>query len=386
LVVCKTPMAKSITKRTLAGFRSTRVNAQYYKDLIKNISEKPTAVVNTFRDGKHFWKINNNENMKIDAVVGNPPYQVNIGEKKDNYGMLIFNKFIDISLQMEPYYISMVFPSRWFTGGRGLDEFRNRMLNDDRIKFIKDFVDSTDLFPTTDISGGINYMLWAKNYHGLCDFTGVHKGMVTQMMRKLNQFETFVRRNDALSIIEKIIARKGHTMSETVSGQTPFGFISSFKGKILPFKDSLSLYGSNNSITYVSRSEVEKNTSLIDKFKVIFTKAAPGGGSSDKNGMYLLLTSLQILKPMEICTQTFLVGNSMDTYDEAYNCMNYLKCKFTRFLILQSMTSQDLSPERFRFVPLQDFTKPWTDEKLYKKYNLTNEEIQFIESMIKPME
>ena len=111
-----------------------------------------------------------------------------------------------------------------------------------------------------------------------------------------------------------------------------------------------------------------------------------GGGSSDKNGMYLLLTSLQILKPMEICTQTFLVGNSMDTYDEAYNCMNYLKCKFTRFLILQSMTSQDLSPERFRFVPLQDFTKPWTDEELYKKYNLTNEEIQFIESMIKPME
>lgn len=280
----------------------------------------------------------------------------------------------------------MIFPSRWFTGGRGLDEFRNKMLNDDRIRLIKDFVDSTDLFPTADISGGINYILWDKSYHGLCDFTGIHKERITQMMRKLNQFETFVRRNDALSIIEKIIARKEHTMSETVSGQTPFGFISSFKGKILPFQDSLSLYGSNNSITYVSRSEVEKNQSLIDKFKVIFTKAAPGGGSSDKNGMYLLLTSLQILKPMEICTQTFLVGNTLDTYEEAYNCMNYLKCKFTRFLILQSMTSQDLSPDRFRFVPLQDFSKPWTDAELYAKYGLTDDEIAFIESMIKPME
>ena len=386
LVVCKTPMAKSITKRTLAGFRNTRVNAQYYKDLIQNISEKPTAVVNTFKDGKHFWKINNNENMKLDAIVGNPPYQVNVGEKKDNYGMLIFNKFVEISIQMKPNYVSMIFPSRWFTGGRGLDDFRNSMLNDDRIKQITDFVDSTDLFPTTDISGGINYILWDKSYHGLCDFTGVHKGRVTKMQRQLNQFETFVRRNNALPIIEKILAFGEHSMSECVSGQTPFGFITTFKGRSNTFEDSIALYGSNGSITYVSRKEVGKNKELIDKYKVIFTMAAPGGGNSDKNGMYLLLCSLQILCPKEICTQTFLVGDSFDSKEEAINCMNYLKCKFTRFLILQSMTSQHLSPERFRFVPLQDFSKPWTDEELYKKYKLTDEEIQFIESMIKPME
>ena len=386
LVVCKTPMAKSITKRTLAGFRSTKVNAQYYPNLIENISEKPEAVVNTFRDGKHFWKISQNDYMKLDAIVGNPPYQVNVGEKKDNYGMLIFNKFVDISIQMKPCYVSMIFPSRWFTGGRGLDEFRNNMLNDDRIKIITDFVDSTDLFPTADISGGINYILWDKSYHGLCDFTGVHKGKITRMKRKLNQFETFVRRNNALPIIEKVLSFGEHSMSETVSGQTPFGFITSFKGKPNPFEDSLTLYGSNGSISYVSRKDVERNRDLIDKYKVIFTKAAPGGGSSDRNGMYLLLSSLQIIRPKEVCTQTFLFGNTFNKYDEAIYCMNYLKCKFTRFLILQSMTSQDLSPERFRFVPLQDFSKPWTDEELYKKYNLTAEEIQFIESMIKPME
>lgn len=386
LVVCKTPMAKSITRRTLAGFRDTRVNAQYYPNLIQNISERPEAVVNTFRDDKHFWKINDKTNMKLDAIVGNPPYQVNVGEKKDNYGMLIFHKFVGISIQMKPSYVSMIFPSRWFTGGRGLDEFRSTMLNDDRIRHITDFVDSTDLFPTADISGGINYILWDKKYHGLCDFTGIHKGRVTRMERQLNQFETFVRRNDALSIIEKIIGKSERFMSETVSGQTPFGFITTFKGKSEPFNDSIALYGSNGSITYVSRSEVEKNSQIIDKFKVIFTKAAPGGGSSDRNGMYLLLSSLQIIQPKEVCTQTFLVGDSFERYDEAVNCMNYLKCKLTRFLILQSMTSQDLSPERFRFVPLQDFTRPWTDADLYVKYNLTADEISFIESMIKPME
>ena len=206
------------------------------------------------------------------------------------------------------------------------------------------------------------------------------------MMRQLNQFDTFVRRNDALSIIEKIIAKGEPTMADTVSGQTPFGFITTFKGKQNPFDGSISLYGSNGSITYVSKDDVEKNRELIDKYKVIFTKAAPGGGGSDKNGMYLLLSSLQIIKPDEVCTQTFLVGDAFNNREEAKNCMNYLKCKFIRFLILQSMTSQDLSPERFRFVPLQDFTRPWTDADLYAKYHLTDEEIQFIESMIKPMD
>ena len=386
LVVCKTPMARSITKRTLAGFRNTKVNAQYYPNLIKNISECPEAVVNTFRDGKRFWKINQDTNMKLDAIVGNPPYQVNVGDKKDNYGMLIFNKIVAISIQMKPNYVSMIFPSRWFTGGRGLDEFRNAMLNDDRIRQITDFVDSTDLFPTADISGGINYILWDKTYHGLCDFTGIHKGKVTRMKRQLNQFETFVRRNDALSIIEKVIGKGERSMSETVSGQTPFGFITTFKGNSKPFDDSIALYGSNGSVTFVSRNEVEKNRELIDRYKVIFTMAAPGGGSSDRNGMYLLLSSLQIIRPKEVCTQTFLVGASFVSNEDAINCMNYLKCKFTRFLILQSMTSQHLSPERFRFVPLQDFTRPWTDADLYAKYGLTDEEIAFIESMIRPME
>ena len=386
LVVCKTPMARSITKRTLAGFRNTRVNVQYYPDLIQNISERPEAVVNTLRDGKHFWKINQDTNMKLDAIVGNPPYQVNVGEKKDNYGMLIFNKFVDISIQMKPNYMSMIFPSRWFTGGRGLDEFRSKMLNDNRLRKISDFLDARELFPTADIAGGINYILWDKSYHGLCDFTGNHKGKITRKERNLNQFGVFIRRNDALPIIEKVKMKHERTMAETVSGQTPFGFITTFKGRPQPFDNSLALYGSNGTITYVSTDEVERNKDWIEKYKVIFTMAAPGGGGSDKNGMYLLLSSSQILNPKEVCTQTFLVGDTFNNYVEAENCLHYLRCRFTRFLILQTMTSQHLSPERFQFVPLQDFTRPWTDADLYAKYKLTDEEIQFIESMIKPMD
>ena len=386
LVVCKTPMARSITKRTLAGFRDTTVNARYYKNLIENISEKPAVVINTFKDGKRFWGINNDENMTIDAIIGNPPYQVNVGTNKDNYGMLIFQKFVTIAKLMNPNYVSMIFLSRWFTGGRGLDEFRKEMLNDDRLRTIVDFVDSTDCFPTVDIAGGINYILWDKKYHGLCDFTSIHKGNVSKAMRKLNEYETFIRRNGALNIVRKVVSRKGAMMSETVSGQTPFGFITTFKGKPNPFEGSIKLLGSNGTVTYVSSSEVTKNNKWIDCFKVIFTKASPGGGSSDKNGQYPLLSSSQVLKPYEVCTQTFLVGYITKNQEAAINCLHYLRTRFVRFLILQTMTSQDLSPEKFIFVPLQDFSRSWIDKDLYDKYDLSEEEIHFIESTIKPME
>jgi hypothetical protein len=154
LVVCKTPMARSITRRTLAGFRDVRVNAQYFKDLIQNISERPEAVVNTFRDGKRFWKINQNEYMKLDAIVGNPPYQVMDGGT-DRGAVPVYQHFVEIAKLCRPHYISMIMPARWYAGGRGLDEFRATMLTDKRIQFLFDFETSKDLFPTVDIAGGL---------------------------------------------------------------------------------------------------------------------------------------------------------------------------------------------------------------------------------------
>ena len=386
LVVCKTPMAKSITKRTLAGFRDTKVNAQYYPNLIENITERPEAVVNTFRDGKHFWKINENTSMKLDAIVGNPPYQVNVGEKKDNYGILIFNKFVDISIQMKPEYVSMVFPSRWFTGGRCLDDFRNRMLNDDRIRIIKDYLDAKELFPTADIAGGINYILWDKTYHGLCSYTCIHLGQTSTALRNLNEYSTFVRRNGALAIIKKISKVTNETIESYVSTQTPFGFVTTYRGNENSFDGALSLYSSGG-ISYVKRDEVKRNVQWIEKYKVIFSKATcEHAGTPDSTGRYRVFSTMKILKPNEICTQSYLVGGVFNSIEESVNYLSYLKTCFVRFLILQLLSTQDISAEKFQFVPLQDFTKFWTDEELYKKYKLTDEEIAFIESIIKPME
>lgn len=386
LVVCKTPMAKSITKRTLAGFRNTKVNAQYYPNLIENISECPEAVVNTFRDGKRFWKINQDTNMKIDAIVGNPPYQVNVGEKKDNYGILIFNKFVSISIKMKPNYVSMIFPSRWFTGGRGLDEFRSMMLNDDRIRLIRDFLDAKDLFPTADIAGGINYMLWDKTYHGLCNYGCTHLGSTSYEDRKLNEYTTFIRRNAALDIIKKISKDSKENIESFVSTQTPFGFVTTFRGSSSYFEGALPLLSSGG-ISYVKRDEVKRNPQWIDSYKVIFSKATcEHAGTPDKTGRYRVFSTMKILKPKEICTQSYLVGGVFGSLEEANNYLSYLKTCFVRFLILQLISTQDISAEKFRFVPLQDFTHPWTDADLYAKYGLTGDEIAFIESMIKPME
>ena len=386
LVVCKTPMAKSITKRTLAGFRNTRVNAQYYPNLIENITERPEAVVNTFRDGKHFWKINQDEHMKLDAIVGNPPYQVNIGEKKENYGILIFNKFVDISIKIKPSYVSMIFPSRWFTGGRGLDEFRTTMLNDDRIRMIRDFLDAKDLFPTADIAGGINYILWDKTYHGLCYYGCTHMGNTSFESRKLNEYSSFIRRNAALEIIKKISNKSDETIENMVSTQTPFGFVTTYRGSTKPFEGALSLYSSGG-ISFVRRGDVKRNSQWIDSYKVIFSKATcEHAGTPDKTGRFRVFSTMRILKPMEICTQSYLVGGVFESAEESNNYLSYLKTSFVRFLVLQLISTQDISAEKFHFVPLQDFTRPWTDEELYAKYGLTDEEIQFIESMIKPME
>jgi hypothetical protein len=386
LVVCNTPMAKSITKRTLAGFRDVRVNAQYYPDLINNVKENPTVVVNTFRNGKTYWKINNEENMKIDAVVGNPPYQVNVGEKKENYGILIFNKFVELSILLNPDYVSLIFPSRWFNGGRGLDEFRNNMLNDTRIKKIRDFIDSKDIFPNADIAGGINYLLWDKNYNGLCNYMFSHSGKNTIKERKLNEYPVFIRRNDALNIIRKIENFKEDTIEKFISPQTPFGFVTTYRGRKEKFLNSLSLYTSGG-ISYVDVKDVKRNIQWVSKYKVIFSKATcEHAGTPDKTGRYRVFSTMKILKPLEVCSQSYLIGGVFDTKEETENYLTYLKTRFVRFLILQLISTQDISADKFRFVPIQDFSKPWTDIELYKKYNLSDDEIAYIESMIKPME
>ena len=388
LVVCKTPMAKSITKRTLAGFRDTRVNAQYYKNLIENISERPEAVVNTFRDGKHFWKINNNPNMKLDAIVGNPPYQVitHSGVKGDQ-ATPIYNVFVSFAKKLKPKYISMITPARWYNGGMGLNSYRDEMLKDRRLEIICDFQNAKDCFPSTNISGGICFFLWNENYIGKCDFIN-HIGDITiSLHRQLDEFPVFIRDNRSIEIIEKIKLMAKNQLSNIVSPIMPYGLPSYARGETMPSDaNRYKLYASNG-VTYIKRENITQRLEVADKYKIALGQLISGHlGEFDENGQTKVFSSIFIMHSGEVCTASYLSIGAFNSLEECNYAFRYLKTKFVRFLVLQTLTSMHITRSSFSFVPLQDFTKSWTDEELYTKYGLTDEEIQFIESMIKPME
>ena len=386
LVVCKTPMAKSITKRTLAGFRNTKVNAQYYKNLIENISERPEAVINTFRDGKHFWKINDNTNMKLDAIVGNPPYQVMDGGGTGSSAIPVYQKFMALAKKIKPFYISMIMPAKWYTGGKGLDDFREEMLNDKRIAFIADFDDSRELFPTADIAGGICYIGWNSSYKGLCTFVSIKAGIRTCQTRDLSDSSIFIREIGALKIIDKIKTYRETNMSSVVYSRNPFGFTSNWEGSPNPFPNSLHMFTSKG-WTYVDKNDVTSNVDIIGKWKTMMSKTgAEHAGQSDSNGKKRVVSRIAVLSPNEICSESYLILSAFDNREEAENLVIYMKSKFARFLLSTILLTQNIAKDKFQLVPLQDFSKPWTDAELYAKYGLTDEEISFIESMIKPME
>lgn len=322
---------------------------------------------------------------------------MNIGEKKDNYGIPLYNQFVDIARQMRPQFITMITPSRWFTGGRGLDQFRQSMLGDTHIRAIFDYVDSKDCFPTVDISGGVSYFLWDAKHKTTCQFTNHFGGNANTLPRKLDEFNIFVRNNGALSLIHKVKAMSKTMLNAQISPQTPFGFVSTYRGTAQPdTAPTAVMLKSSGEPSYVLRDDIKKNQQWIDLHKVIFSKATcEHAGTPDRNGQYRVLSALAILQPQCVCTQSYLVAGAYPTAQEAENLLTYLKTKFVRYLILQTITSQDLSPEKFMFVPLQNFTAAsdinWSaaieeiDKQLYEKYGVDEAERSLIENTIKEM-
>lgn len=396
LVVCKTPMAKSITKRTLAGFRPVRVNAQYYKDLIKNISERPEAVVNTFRDGKHFWKINNDTNMKLDAIVGNPPYQLTGGSGGSNDSP-IYQLFCNISMDLKPNYSSFIIPSRWFSAGRDflLGDFRKRMITCGNIAYLNNTTNSRLLFPTVEIKGGVCYYLYDKNHKGNCHYVYNNNGDTAIQNVVLDRFDILIRDPRIANIVERVYSQTKREnvvgVDTIISGDTPFGIPTNVMDSAKnPFKvydketnehDVIVYYLEKNKRqkAFVSKKDIKKNSQDVDKDKVFLPKASGSG-----NDPYVLGEPI-ISQKHSVCSQTFIYA-AFDNIEEAKNFVSYIKTKFVRILIASIKLTQDCLSGVFRFVPLQDFSKPWMDAELYAKYGLTDEEIAFIESMIKPME
>ena len=321
--------------------------------------------------------------MKFDVIISNPPYQLSDGGNGVS-AKPIYQHFISQAKVLSPRYIVMITPSRWFAGGKGLDSFREEMLNDTRIRKIVDFINAKDCFPQNSISGGVNYFLWDRDYNGECDFTTVLNGLEDTESRYLGEFSVFVRYNKAVDVLRKVNFE--NNIVEILSSRNPFGLSTAVRGEEKYFSGAIKVISSKGE-GFIHKSEVLSNNHLIDKYKVMISRITyEHAGEPDKDGTVRVLSKAEILSPNEVCTDSYIVGGNFSTYQEAENLISYLKCKFTRFLILQTLSSINLSKERFCFVPLQDFSKPWTDEELYAKYNLTQEEIDFIESMIKPME
>jgi hypothetical protein len=403
-VLCKTPMAKSITKRTLVGFRAASVNTHYFQDMVRQITQRPEKFITKIKKGKSYWKANNNNNMKFNAVVGNPPYMEMDGGAQAS-AKPIYNEFVDIAKKIEPDYISMIMPTRWYSGGKGLDNFRESMLNDKRLAVLHDFLNPDEVFPKTNIRGGICYFLWDKDYGSNDELTEVvtHRdgNEPVSVMRSLKSGETeiFIRHQTALVILEKVKGTVSFKSFENcVSSRKPFGLDGSFSNspKFKPSKEDivepLTCYGKAKKVGYIEKSDFNLKETLINAYKV-FTPYANNIGTelNDDN------LNTFIGEPGSICTETYIMLGHNLNLDKASagNLSKYFTSKFARFLHSLAKSSQHGTSKTYKFVPVQDFTVnsdidwsksiPEIDQQLYKKYNLSEEEIAFIESMIKPM-
>lgn len=398
-VICKTPMAKSITKRTLVGFKDLTVNAHYFDDLINMMKNKPKQFTDRVLKPS-YWKIGGVKEMKFDAIVGNPPYQEETGGA-GRQAKPIYNYFVEQAKHLNAKYVSMITPSRWFSGGMGLDEFRDNMTQDNKLMKIKDYVNAKDCFPQISISGGVNYFLWNNEYHGDCTVENIHDGKLSIAKRPTNEFTFFVRYNDAVSVLHKIIFNTDITfesIDSIISPLMPFGLSTNYRGRSKRSnEDSLALYASTG-VTYIKPTEISKGLDYVDKYKVMISKmSAEHAGEPDKNGMFGIFTkTMKVLTPKEVCTHSYFLIGIYDTQTEANNTLKYLKTKFVRFIVMTTLSAVNLSKLVFGNVPLQDFTLSsdidWNksideiDKQLYAKYGLNDDEIAFIEEKIKPME
>lgn len=317
--------------------------------------------------------------MKFDVIIGNPPYQLDDGGAQAS-AIPIYNRFVEQAKKLQPRYLTMIIPSRWFAGGRNLDTFRDEMLTDTRIRVLHDYLNSSDCFSGVEIKGGICYFLWDRDNPGVCNvITHDNNEIISSMNRTLleNDCKVFVRYNESIPILRKVRSFKEKTIDNIISSQRPFGLRTYFQGKKEQFDNSIKVYA-NQQVGYILRDDVLVNEDWIDLNKVIVPRAI-GSGDSKLDWIKPIYS-----EPGSCCTETYVVFGPMNTKTECENLISYINTKFFHFLVTLQKNTMMAPKSVYSFVPVQDFSKSWTDKELYEKYNLSDEEIAFIESMVRP--
>lgn len=336
-------------------------------------------------------------NVKFDVIVGNPPYQLDTGGA-GRQAKPIYHHFIEQAKKLEPRFLTMICPSRWFAGGMGLDEFRESMLNDNRLRSIDDFLSASDVFPGIGLKGGVCYFLWERDNPGACRVATHFKDWpVSVATRPLVErgVDVFIRFNEGLSILKKVAAVETGSSESVqlpeakrfitlVSSIGAYGLDSTFRGKPTKSGDDLKVYR-NGGVGYVPRKDISKEQGTFDKWKVFIGRAGPGTGNQDTYPHRIISTPF-IGEPGSISSWTYMYIGPFNTKSEAESVLSYLGCRLTRFLILLHKPSQDTTRKVYTFVPIQTWDKQWTDDALYKKYRLTASEIEFIEKIVRPLD
>jgi len=325
------------------------------------------------------------DEMQFDVIIGNPPYQMK-GGAGGTSDSSIYHLFVEQAKRLEPKYLAMVIPSRWLAGGRGLDEFRKDMLNSHQLVKLVDYPVSKEVFPNVEVKGGICYFLWAADHYGTCDVTVTRGQDTTSSNRELDEFDVFVRDPRAAGILRKVLKLGERSMTEILTADTPFGIATNFDGfQGKKRAGDIALYyvrTGKRDIGYLARNEITKNTHLIDKWKLLAPEAGSDGGQKIPDSV---LGKPWLAEPGSACTQSFLAFYAVNEA-EAKSIASYYKTKFFRHLVSLRKLTQHALRSTYSWVPMQTWDREWSDTELYKKYKLTKQETDYIESVIRPME